>query len=261
MGGSIRVVHKLNGVITKQTRWTNSLDDYVQNSQFIKSDPEHIQEYLNRPTDYGEPPEHFAPNGYGLDFFDFDKKEIHTWQGYTSYQDIEYIALFLWLLGHVSTINGVVDGKVYLTRSTDQDEYFFPHEVRKMWNENMLSGITYTGSYEDHWMQENIKILSKEEMGNPTFEECLSMLENTHEPIGGKKRLMYAEHYKEGFPKITGFQINWSNLGWTLHEYPETLQGLKDMKAAIEIDNPFTPEDEKVWEEFMEDRYGEENED
>ena len=253
MGGSIRVVHRIGGEINKQTRWTNSLPGYVQNEKFVEGDPEYVKEYLSRPSEWREKKEYFAPNGYGLDFYDFDKKIIHTIQGYTSYKDIEYSAVFLWLLGKVSTLDSIVDGKIFLTKCTDKDEYFFPHEVRKMWEKNMLSGISYIGDYDNSWIPENQKILSKEEMGNPSFEECLSMLEYT-KGHDSKRHLMYAEYYKEGFPELLGFRINWEAFGWTIHKYQEDSAGLKAIKEAIQADITLSKKEEEKWKEYIEYR-------
>ena len=254
MGGSIRVVHRIGGVIDKQTRWTNSLPGYVQNAKFINGDPEYVKEYQTRPSEWRGEQEFLAPNGYGLDFYDFDKKTIHTVQGYTSYNTIEYSGIFLWLLGKVKSIDAIVDGKLFLSTCTDSDDYFFPHEIRKMWNEGMISGISYTGNYDDSWMEENQKILSKEELGNPTFEELLAMLEHT----AGRKR-MYADHYKEGSPELIGLMINWEEFGWTIKKYDETSEGLKEIKSNIEADIPLTTEDLEIWDVFIGEREGLEN--
>ena len=96
MGGSIRVIIVKDKIVTKKTRWTNSLPSFVQDSNFIDCKKEWVDEYINSPSDYTTPQNDFSPEGYGLDVFDFDKKIIYSCQGYCSYKAIDFIDMLFY---------------------------------------------------------------------------------------------------------------------------------------------------------------------
>lgn len=88
MGGYIRIIIKVDDKIYCQTRWTNAIPNFVQNTKFIECDRDYIHEYLNSPSTYREENEIFSPSGYGIDVFDFDSKQIYSCQYYTDYKTI-----------------------------------------------------------------------------------------------------------------------------------------------------------------------------
>ena len=125
MGGSIKVANRINNIITSQTRWTNPLPEYVQNEKFINCNFEYVQSYINRESIYLDTKgnETCSPTGYGLDFFDFDNKEIHSYQSYCDYKKIQYSSISIYLLGGVADVTTDND-MLSITPLTKEDKFF-----------------------------------------------------------------------------------------------------------------------------------------
>ena len=267
MGGSIRVVTKIDGVISKQTRWTNSLPQFVKNESFLNCDREYVQEYNNRESKYRESNETFSPNSYGLDFYDFDSKKIYTNQGYCGYSDIDMTEIFIYLHGRVANVSTKNNGSLIIDPILDDSKFFFPTEVKKMWESNMLSCNVFTGSKKDPLYDPMYnKSISKEDMGNISFETCLALMEK----FGSSQRVPFGLNQKSRIGlfsmfldktikhKIKGFNINWKEHGWELKEYDESELGFKLMLSDLQKDYVLSDTDIKEWDQFINDRYKEE---
>lgn len=254
MGGAIRVVHRIGGSIDKQTRWTNSLPAYVKNADFVNGTPEYIEEYIKRPSEYRHPTDDFSPDGYGIDFFDFESRTIHTMQGYCDYTDIEYSSIFIYLTGNVAGYT-LVDGQLRLKTHSYDDPDFFPTQVMRMWDLGMLSVVTYTGKRNEPWNPEFEKVLTPEELPGVFYAECLASMEKFETEHRGYGNPLFEPLYpnlkEKNIPAITGFKINWKKFGWTIKDYPENdPEGIRSF--YMNVQSLLTDEEKKEWEEWVE---------
>jgi len=231
MGGSIRTVHVIDKKYDIQTRWTNSLPEYVKSSKFVLSDMDYIKSYLNRKSEYRNEKETFSPTDYGLDVFDFDNKTIINCQGYCRYDDISYCVVSLYNNQSYASIDDD-NGKITITPITKEDEEFYPTEVKQMWEKNMLSvDLRIRHSDID-------KIKNKSDYGKTSFEDILKQMANFEDRDNG----------------IASFKIKWADFGWKLKVFePDNLLGFYNY---IKENYKLTSEDINDWEGHINERCG-----
>lgn len=249
MGGKIRVIHIVDGETSIQSRHTNPLPEYVKNMKFIKGDREYIKEYINTPSSFREKREYFSPNGYGLDIYDFDKKIIYNCQSYTHLKTIQRVSLLLYYKGNVIGPDGVI---------TPDSPYFFPSEVKQMWDENILrvasvKDINGSGKDEDnymHWNKEELKMSFEE-----VYEHMLDFDSFIRRYFGAKrgnvldKIRMWTNCEPE--IKISHLEIDWEAAGWTYKHFEDDLDGFKAMFEDVQKHYQLSERDKKKWEIFL----------
>ena len=253
MGGTIRVIHVIDKQIDKQSRWTNSLPEYVKTDKFISGDRKWINDYLTRKSAYREDDESFSPNGYGLDVFDFDKREIHTCQGYCSYSEISYATVWLWLDGGIlESIEKKENGKTITVLSvvTSEDPNFYPPIVERMWDSGMVSVIL-----------ENSRIIkSKEELDNISFLQVLQEMKkyDRNKFVSSAMKRGYdtgLKSLKKSKINSSSFYVEWKKMGWKLMQYSEDKKGWTEFYENMKNNYPLTDEEKKLWEEKIEEAW------
>lgn len=244
MGGLIRVVHVCDGEVDKQSRWTNSLPEYVKSDSFIEGDRAYIKEYMQRKSEYRAKREHFAPSGYGLDVFDFDRKEIRTCQGYCDYTEISYNSVRMYFTGNVVSISNIdKDNILFPSPITPDDPSYYPPVVGRMFEKKMV-GLKSRSS--------KIKIplenlASKDPNGQEqdlSFEIVLSNMELANQWRKRRFKKSGAEAQRPSVMFDT-FYIEWEKFGWKVIKY----QTLKEMYEDVSKIYTLSNKDKKVWEE------------
>ena len=134
MGGSIRTIIIKDDKIHSLDSYTNGLPDFVKNDKFIEGD----DEYLNKFIAYYISNQPFAPEGYGIDIFDFDKKKIINCQGYCSYDKYDLTSIDIHKMGMIIS---------------DVDKSNLPPQsTKRMWDKGMMkldfeNNMTFEESY------------------------------------------------------------------------------------------------------------------
>jgi hypothetical protein len=252
MGGSIRVVTKIDGTIHKQIRWTNYLPDFVPYPEFISCNKEYIQAYINRANPEQEEVQTISPYGYGLDVFDIDAKKLWTMQGYCSYITIDTVLLSMWYNGNM--IDG---GKPYDESSPD----YYPTFVQKMWDAGYIKVRGYSGTKDEPWDSAKEYFLTKNEVGL-SMEECYAIMSKNWE-VSHKSMAEYFEKLlnsifgkKAEQPQLLNFVIDWAAAGWTIKEYDETSkESYIAYMQELEDAGFLTEDDKKAWEEWGFERF------
>ncbi len=114
MGGSIAItVREESGEEHRMCRWTNVLPQFIKNIRMLNKDSDHLKKYLKTWQDMREdfnrnkknknfeqnmtpvyaPYPFLAPHGYGLVIVDMQKNYILDYQGYSSLNTINSIAI------------------------------------------------------------------------------------------------------------------------------------------------------------------------
>lgn len=245
MGGTIRVINKIDNKIVINDRWTNNLPEYVKNEKFFDCDRQYVADYISRREDQFDDTGVY-PVAYGLDFFDFDNKVIYTMQSYTSYNSVDPITLHFYYNGNV------LDNGKPITQSSP---YFLPNTIKAMWDRGFIDVLAYKGDIEKGWKEENEIVLTKEEV-NLTFEECYELMRKTNHLIKNSISEILLEKIKSFFAAemplcLLEFRFNFKNLGWTLKEYDETEAGCRQYIADLQAAGLISESDLPHWEEFI----------
>jgi len=203
MGGSIRIVTKLNNELHTHTRWTNALPEYVMSDKFIEKDEKYIKKYLEnyKTSQYKLDIELFSPCDYGLDVFDFDKKVILSNQGYCAYDMIETVSISL---------------SLRYTNFTDRNEEIL--KTKRMYDKKQLSLVK---GYDEQSVVEQPE----------TYEKAWKLMDDSGEVINfkvnwedfGWKYIRFEESEK-GFIEM---------LDYCVKNYKLTLEDIKDWVTFI----------------------------
>jgi hypothetical protein len=252
MGGSIRVVIKLDGTMHKQIRMTNYLPNFVPYPEFINVDKEYVQAYINRgsPEDQVEK-QTISPYDYGLDVFDFDAKKLWTMQNYCSYIDIDTILLSMWYNGRMIGEGGnPID-------ETNPD--YYPTYIKSMWDAGHIKVRGYTGTKEELWDSAKEYFLTKDQV-KLSMEECYLIMSKNWDVEHRKQNI--SQYFEDLWnkliaknpvqPQLLNFVIDWEAAGWTINDYENTPAGAKLFMQAI--DGMLSDEDTKDWEEWISER-------
>lgn len=254
MGGSIRVVTKIDGVTHKQIRWTNVLPEWVKHTNFIKCDKAYVQAYIDRANpEEQEEVQTISPYGYGLDVFDFDAKKLWTMQGYCSYIDIDTILLSMWYNDNYCKANGELYDR--------SDPDWYPNVLQSMWDAGYIKVRGYSGAKDEPWDSAKEYFLSKDEVGL-SMEECYIIMANNWD-VRHRSMVEYFEKLlnsifgkKAEQPQLLNFVIDWAAAGWTIKEYDETSKE-SYLLYMQELDEAgfLTEDDKKAWEEWGAERF------
>lgn len=223
MGGSIRVITKLNNEIYKHTRWTNRLPEYVVSDKFIERDEKYINEYLEeyKNSYYKSDIELFSPCDYGLDVFDFDKKVIISNQMYCSYLQIDTAAISLYL-------NGVV-----ITDSNSNNEDVPPQKTKRMYDKKQIS-------LKRGWFDNESSNIEQPK----TYEKAWELASKS------------TKKYKESL----NFKVNWEDFGWKYIKFEESDNGFIEMLDYCIKNYHLSTEEIKDWIDYIKYKYEDDSE-
>lgn len=90
MGGAVNVVvREKNGRVHKMCRWTNNICSYLYSSEIATNPDKLLKEYIKarHKSDYDSLDTTFSPDGYGLIVIDNMTKTIMSHQDYTSFDE------------------------------------------------------------------------------------------------------------------------------------------------------------------------------
>jgi len=211
MGGSIKTIIIRDEKQNILDGYTNSLPEFVKTDKFIDGDKEWIDEYIK--CYYNS--KMFTPNDYGLDIFNFDKKEILTCQCYCSYNNIEYTSISLYMGGHV------------LTTTENQDKP--PFVSKRMWDKGM---IRLTANFYD---EKNKKFINTDNVDQKSsYEDSFQYLKDNN-PMSTKidresLELNQLERYQNGIENLpSSYKIRWEDFGWKLKTFEDSFEGSIEM--------------------------------
>lgn len=228
MGGDIRVIHVIDDKPNIQVRWTNPLPDYVKADRFMNFDLEYINEYLNKPSEHRYDGEAvFAPVGYGLDVFDFNKKKIYTNQGYCQYTHI-----------HFTSVLTYIHDRIWPKPDKDTDEYY-PNIVKRMFDVGMVTPCIR--SYDSA----SNSVVNEPITGIADFDKLIRKMYELEYPTIGKRQM-------------TTFEVNWDRFGWEVIKFEESLKGWETFRDLMISEYKISDSDTKVWNDYLSDRYEDE---
>ena len=226
MGGAIKVIIKHEGIVHKQTRWTNLIPRFVLTDKFVEGDVLHIHDYLNAESAYSDPSDDFSPDGYGLLVFDFDAKRIYDCQGYTGLNQYDSVHLL------VQTQHNPA------LEQLKKDPDWEVNAWRRMWDKKMLNVFQY------HFNEpEIVKILELD----VSFDEVCKIMSD-HHPTAKSRRKFKKLTDEE---RIRGFNVKWKEMGWEYKTYRENAEGYSEYYEDIKSNYNLTADECKNWEEWI----------
>lgn len=232
MGGSIKIAFRLHdGTVHSDCRWTNAFPDMINSLEMISDDADYLRSYATAPSEYrGDTT--VSPYGYGLIVIDAITHKIYSWNAYSTPGMTSPAHIIL-----RNPARNKQRAAIASVLGVDADEDQFSEEFQKweiLYRKGRMTAIDVV---------ENIRIPLPREEGRSLIDEMYQLRED--ERVDDKNRF---------------YELLIDLSPWKVLEFADNKHGLDYFRSLLKLDGfPLTVNDETAWDEFVRDRFEEED--